>query len=147
MELEKNFFDLQAEPVAAIGSSSYFVWRAEKELKRAERYLSFVSLITFECVPVNGIWNEKLKVKAGEIVESCIRETDLVGISDSNGIAVLLMETPCRGAEKAAERIAAQLTELCLKEKGKNELGIKVHSFPEDPQGKENFLSALEKLR
>ncbi len=147
MELEKNYFDLQAEPAAEVGSSSYFVWRAEKELKRAERYLSFVSLITFECVPINEIGNEKLKEKAGEVVERCVRETDLVGISDSNGIAVLLVETPRRGAEKAAERIATQLTELCLKEKGKNKLVIKVHSFPEDPQGKENFLAALEKLR
>lgn len=147
-ETEKEFFETEAEPAAEVGSGLYFAWRAEKELKRAERYLSFVSLITFECIPTTASgWDEELKKKAAEVVERCIRETDILGISNANRLAVLLVETPRRGAERAADRIAAQLLELCLKEKGKSKLEIKVHSFPEDPQGKENFLLALEKLR
>jgi GGDEF domain-containing protein len=128
-------------------SGPYFVARAEQELKRAERYLSFISLITLECTPVGPVWDEALKQKALEVVKRSVRETDIIGVSDAQRLAVLLVETPRRGALRAAERIAGQLLEFCLKEKGKSKLEIKIHAFPEDPQGKENFLLALEKLR
>lgn len=127
--------------------NSSFVSRAEQELKRAERYLSFVSLVLFEVVPVGYNWDEELKKRVVEVARSSVRETDLVGVSNTHRVAVLLVETPRRGAERASERLAGQLLDFCLKEKGKSKLVMHIHSFPEDPQGKENFLSALEKLR
>lgn len=130
-----------------MNSGPYFVARAEQELKRAERYLSFVSLVTFEVVPIGYGWDEELKKKVADVAGHSVRETDLVGVSDTHRVAVLLVETPRRGAERAAERIAGQLLEVCLKEKGTRNLEIIIHAFPEDPQGKENFLSALKKLR
>lgn len=146
-QTDKNSFDMEDQPSADMDSGSYFVARAEQELKRAERYLSFLSLVTFECVPVGTGWEEGLKKKVIEVAERSVRETDIVGVSDAHRVAVLLVETPRPGAERAAERIAGQLLDFCLKEKGKSKLEIKIHAFPEDPQGKENFLSALEKLR
>lgn len=128
-------------------SRPHLVARAEEELKRAERYLSFVSLVTFEVVPVGYDWDENLRSRVVEVAEKSVRETDIVGTGNAHRVAILLVETPRRGAERAADRIAGQLMEACLKEKGKSRLEIKIHSFPEDPQGKENFLSALEKLR
>ena len=146
-QMEKDSFDTEEPPTAEVGSGPDFVRWAERELKRSERYPSFVSLVTFEVVPVGYEWDEGLKRRVAEVAERSVRETDLVGISDAFRVAVLLVETPRRGALKASERIAGQLLEYCLKEKGKSKLDIKIHSFPEDPQGKENFLAALEKLR
>ncbi len=133
--------------MAEADSGPYFAARAKQELKRAERYLSFVSLVIFNVVPVGYGWDEELKKKVAEVAGRSVRETDLVGVSDAYRVALLLVETPRRGAEKASERIAGQLMDFCLKEKGKSKLEIKIHAFPEDPQGKENFLSALEKLQ
>ncbi len=146
-QVDKSSLDTEELPMTKFGGGPYFARRAETELKRAERYLSFLSLVTFEIVPVGFTWDEKLKMKVIEVAERSVRETDLVGTSDAYRVAVLLVETPRRGAERAAERIASQLLDFCLKEKGESKLEIKIHSFPEDPQGKENFLSALEKLR
>jgi GGDEF domain-containing protein len=146
-QTDKNSFDTEEEPVAEADSGPYFAARAEQELKRAERYLSFVSLVTFEVVPVGYGWDEELKKKVAEVAGRSVRETDLVGVSDAYRVAVLLVETPRRGAEQASERIAGQLLDYCLKEKGKSKLVINIHAFPEDAQGKEDFLSALEKLR
>ncbi len=145
-ELDKSFIETEQEQ-PEVGTSAYFVWRAEQELKRAERYSSFVSLVTFECVPVSHNWDEGLKKKVAEVLERSVRETDIVGISDFSRLALLLVETPRHGAERAAERIATQLLEICLKEKGKSKLEIKILTFPEDPQGKESFLSTIEKMR
>ncbi|MCI0329514.1 MAG: hypothetical protein L0196_00970 [candidate division Zixibacteria bacterium] len=146
-QADTNSPDTVEPPTADFGGGTYFVRRAEKELKRAERYLSFLSLVTFEIVPVGYGWDEELKKKVVEVAEHSVRDTDLVGVSDAYRVAVLLVETPRRGAERAADRLAGQLLDFCLKEKGKSKLEIKIHSFPEDPQGKENFLSALKKLR
>ncbi len=145
-EIDKSFTGAEPEQ-PEVGTAAYFVWRAEQELKRAERYSSFVSLITFECIPVNHHWDEGLKKEVTDVLARSVRETDIVGVSDSSRLALLLVETPRRGAERAAERIAAQLIDICLKEKGKSKLEMKVLTFPEDPQGKESFLSAIEKLR
>ncbi len=146
-EIDKSFFDSEEQPEAEVGSGAYFAWQAERELKRAERYPSFVSIITFEIIPVGYDWDDELKKKVAEVVELAVRETDVVGIPEAFRLAVLLVETPRRGAERAADRIAGQLLEFCIREKGKSKLEIKIHSFPEDPQGKENFLAAIEKLR
>jgi hypothetical protein len=144
---EKDSFDTEEGPVAQAESGSNFAARAEQELKRAERYLSFVSLVLFEVVPVGYNWDEELKKRVVEVARSSVRETDLVGVSNTHRVAVLLVETPRRGALRASERLSAQLLDFCLKEKGKSRLVTNIHSFPEDPQGKENFLSALDKLR
>jgi hypothetical protein len=146
-QIDKISFDTEDEPVAEVDSGPLFAARAEQELKRAERYLSFVSLVIFSVIPVGYGWDEELKKRVAEVAGRSVRETDLVGVSDAYRVALLLVETPRRGAERASERIAGQLWDFCLKEKGKSKLEIKIHSFPEDPQGKENFLSALEKLR
>lgn len=145
-ELDKSFIETEQEQ-PEVGTAAYFVWRVEQELKRAERYSSFVSLVTFECIPVSHSWDEGLKEKVTEVLASSVRETDIVGVSDACRMALLLVETPRRGAERAAERVAAQLIDICLKEKGKSKLEIKILSFPEDPQGRENFLAAVESLR
>ena len=146
-QIDKDSFNAEGEPVADVDSGPHFAARAEQELKRAERYLSFVSLVIFNVIPVGYGWDEELKKKVAEVAGRSVRETDLVGVSDAYRVALLLVETPRRGAERASERIAAQLFDFCLKEKGKSKLEVRIHSFPEDPQGKENFLSALEKLR
>ena len=144
---DKSSYDMEDEPEPEVGSGPYFAARAKQELKRAERYLSFVSLVIFNVVPVCYGWDEELKKRVAEVAGRSVRETDLVGITDAYRVALLLVETPRRGALRASERIAGQLLDFCLKEKGKSKLEIKIHSFPEDPQGKENFLSALDKLR
>ncbi|MCI0596691.1 MAG: hypothetical protein L0Z48_09165 [candidate division Zixibacteria bacterium] len=146
-QIDKNLSETEEPPGEAMDGDYSFVSRAEQELKRAERYLSFVSLVIFNVVPVGYGWDEELKRKVAEVAGRSVRETDLVGVSDAYRVALLLVETPRRGAERASERIAGQLWDFCLKEKGKSKLEINIHSFPEDPQGKENFLSALEKLR
>ncbi len=146
-QVERDSFDTEEPPTAEVGSGPDFARWAQRELKRSERYLSFVSLVTFEIVPVGYWWDEELKRRVAEVAERSVRETDLVGISDAFRVAVLLVETPRQGALRASERLAGQLWEHCLKEKGKSKLEVKIHSFPEDPQGKEDFLAALEKLR
>ena len=146
-QIESNPSETEEPPGKSVDDGFSFVARAEQELKRAERYLSFVSLVLFEVVPVGYNWDEELKKRVVEVARSSVRETDLVGVSNTHRVAVLLVETPRRGAERASERLSAQLLDFCLKEKGKSRLVTNIHSFPEDPQGKENFLSALEKLR
>jgi GGDEF domain-containing protein len=147
LEIDRSSFDHDEQPGGELGNGAYFARQAERELRRAERYPSFVSLIAFEIIPVGYSWDDELKKKVAEVVKLSLRETDVVGVSNAFRLGVLLVETPRRGAERAAERIAGQLLEFCMKEKGKSKLEMRIHSFPEDPQGKENFLSAIEKLR
>ena len=144
MELERNSVKAATSEV---GARPPFVCRVEKELKRAERYLSFISLVVFELGSNKHVWDEEFKKKITKTVERSIRETDIVGVSDTHRLAVLLVETPRFGAERTAERLAVQLAELDPAGKNRGELVVRIHSFPEDPEGKEEFVSTLEQLR
>ena len=94
-----------------------FIDRVDIELKRAQRYQIFVSLLVYDLsfLSPNQIEEDSsLKNKILQAVSQAIRTIDNVSLLASNKIALLLPETNRQGAEIASKRISTIVSD-CLK--------------------------------
>ncbi len=87
---------------------SSFLAQADLELKRAERYRIFVSLIVLDLSIVEkhlGADAEKTVKEIMSLAASRIRVTDTVTLLDDSHVALLFPETPRQNAMIAGRRI------------------------------------------
>lgn len=126
-----------------ISSHNDFALVVRHELRRSERYCSFVSMVT---VMLEGL-DERLERKfpadydtanhfvtrLTEAIRSTVRSTDIVSGLDRDRVGLLLVETPRDGATVLANRLQRRLTRF-LKQTGEltsaMKIRIKIGSFP-----------------
>jgi len=124
------------------------------ELKRAERYRSFVSLVIFNISPIIGDTAASESDRAGflgeirSMIRHSVREVDAVSNSSDARIGLLLPETPRQGAEAAARRLTGMLNRFCADHFSKPAeylLPIEISSFP-DAAGARSISSYMEEF-
>ncbi len=101
-------------------ASHPFMDRVDIELKRAQRYQIFVSLLVYDLSSVssnNTDNNNSLTHKILQAVVQAVRAIDNVSLLASNKIALLLPETNRQGAEIASKRISS-VVQTCLESYG-----------------------------
>ena len=86
--------------------------RATEEIRRAKRYLTFISLILMDVSHISSsgeIENfsdlNQFHISLRDLVRKSVRETDLISSDGSGKIAILLIETPKEGALAFSERL------------------------------------------
>lgn len=97
-----------------------FMDKVDIELKRAQRYQIFVSLLVYDLSSVssnNTDTNNSLTHKILQAVVQAVRAIDNVSLLASNKIALLLPETNRQGAEIASKRISS-VVQTCLESDG-----------------------------
>lgn len=119
-------------------SASVFVDRVGVELKRAERYRIFISLIIFDLSfiesfsPDSGV---SVKTELAETVGKHIRAIDDVSFLGPTKLGLLLPETTRQGAEIASRRIAelvrAKLSEMNNNEQFDKIISLEMASYPD----------------
>jgi len=140
-------------------SHKNFSLRAMQELKRAERYSEFVSLILIDLekwlgplskrekeVFRSGNWEKELY----DLVTRETRQTDVVSGLEKNKMALLLTETSPEGAKLLAKRLTEEIALFLAAERKKlldPKVLMKIVSFPDKQKGKEKFLSVVKALR
>lgn len=99
-----------------------FLNLGEIELKRAERYRVFVTMIRFDLSVIDRLFPEKSDSVLNEMVnfaQSKIRGSDMIS-STHRSIAILIPETPRQGAEVTSRRLSElfreRLSEIATKE-------------------------------
>ncbi|MFH2037695.1 MAG: hypothetical protein ABIJ45_14940 [Candidatus Zixiibacteriota bacterium] len=121
-----------------------FASKIDYELKRAERYRIFLSLVVFNVGPVvdlagneiNKNIDDRKRLISGlvSVIKGSSREIDHISNSGKVKIGILMPETSRQGAEVAARRISDALQNYCRNyfEKA-NELSvpIEISSFPD----------------
>ena len=128
------------------------------ELKRAERYRNFLSLLVLnlsEFLSTAGRRKIDSREEADEFMEKLVnrvkggaRETDLISGLKSARLVMLLPETDRSGARVAAERFQNLLSEFLsdfLDSDYRFEIPLEITSFPEQ-SGKKHFQNRLKKL-
>ncbi|UCD95239.1 MAG: hypothetical protein JSU69_04100 [Candidatus Zixiibacteriota bacterium] len=133
-----------------------FASRIGNELKRAERYRIFLSLVTFNIGPIldlagdQALRNEVEKTRfldgLHRTVQRSVREVDSLSDSGSVKIGLLLPETPRQGAEAAARRISETLHRYCtdyFSQPADYLVPIEISSFP-DAAGARSIASYME---
>lgn len=135
-----------------------FSSRFDFELRRAERYRIFLSLVVFNLGPVleniadNG---KEAREKKEEFLEALrdnirrsVREIDAISNSGMSRVALLFPETTRQGAEAAARRISNILNNFCsdyFKKPIDILLPIEISSFP-DASGARSITSYLDEF-
>ncbi|MCJ7507474.1 MAG: diguanylate cyclase [candidate division Zixibacteria bacterium] len=135
----------------------FFGLRTEQELKRAERYCEFLSLMVIDIsslskfVQKKNITEQRLKELEGNlesIVRKNVRETDIVSKFEKNRLALLLSETPKEGANcvcgRLEEEIRAYASDI-FKTPQDWKAHIEIVSFPDKENGRERFLAFAQR--
>jgi hypothetical protein len=100
-----------------------FSSRISYELKRAERYRIFLSLLIFNLGPIidrggsAGITENNVRERflsdIRSFISNTIREIDAVSNSDGIRVGLLLPETSRQGAEATARRLGREIIGFC----------------------------------
>lgn len=130
-----------------------FVHSAYLELKRAERYRLFLSIVTLDL----GILGEADRVESSRIpldelldeVRDSIRAVDLAGLIGHRRLTILLPETGRQGASVAARRVTERVRNR-LSEHSRvlrdQVIPLEMASYP-DAAGTRSVRDLLEELR
>lgn len=143
-----------------VDTDTSFSTRINYELKRAERYRYFVSLIVFDIGSVldlagNGVLkNEKTRGKflteLNKLLYGAVREVDAISNHrHRTRIGLLLPETTRQGAESAARRISSSFVEFLTNYFGQPTdymVPVEISSFP-DAAGVRSVASYLEEFQ
>jgi diguanylate cyclase (GGDEF)-like protein len=129
-------------------SQGFFQRRFTQELRRAERYCEFLSLVLIDMSSALAEQSPESKTKAvknlGELVENTVRATDVLAKLGKNRLAVLLTETPKEGAFSLAQRLSEKISSTALSEElrglKQEPLNIGIASFPEDGSSQDDLL-------
>jgi hypothetical protein len=121
------------------------------ELKRAERYRIFISMIVFDLSLVREITNggaESAIDGTVELIRKNIREIDNVVAMSGCRVGLLFPETPRQGAEIVSKRLT-ELIRTYISGLAKSDLGelipLEMVSYP-DAAGAKSMSSYLEEL-
>jgi len=128
-----------------------FINRTDLELKRAERYAVFLSLVVLDL----SFLGEKLGSDATELVDAVceavrekVREIDAVSRLGSMKIGLLLPETPRQGAEMVGRRVGEQIRDIMTRHSEtvtNNTIPVEMASYP-DAAGNRTIPQFLEDL-
>ncbi|HEX9916143.1 MAG TPA: diguanylate cyclase, partial [candidate division Zixibacteria bacterium] len=96
----------------------FFGLRTWQELKRAERYCEFLSLMVIDISSLSKFSQKKNKTEQSpkeleesleRIIRKNVRETDIVSRFEKNRLALLLSETPKEGASCVCRRLEEEI--------------------------------------
>ena len=130
-----------------------FLSRVNQELKRAQRYLNFVSYINIDTnrmnvtdnLPVNG-QNLELFNKLRLHIRKTIRQTDIISGFVNGKISLLLIETNKTGAEIVKKRLQDSIKYFLheIVEAPQNwKINLNAGSFPDDEHTPNSFYDKL----
>jgi two-component system cell cycle response regulator len=129
-------------------SQAYFDRRFTQELRRAERYCEFLSLVLIDASSVLADQSAQIKSKAlrrlGSLIKDAVRVTDILTSLGKHRLALILTETPKEGAfhlaERLSEKIAGTALPAELKALRDEPVNIGIASFPEDGGSRDDLL-------
>lgn len=138
-------------------SHKNFALRAEEELKRAERYSEFLSLIIIDLKSLRKFvakWTKKSYENQKDfftdlerLIKKSVRETDVVSGFEDDKLGLLLSETPKQGADCLVKRLNESLRYFVsnsFKIPQEWQPCYEIVSFPEEKDGRERFLSYIQ---
>ncbi|HWR83605.1 MAG TPA: hypothetical protein VN285_09895 [Candidatus Deferrimicrobium sp.] len=135
--------------VESINDGNFFK-KAGHELRRAERYRLFVSLLVLDLSYLNALANHQRRYLISELqdlVRKNVRIIDFLSLVD-NRLLLMLPETSRQGAEIAARRLGELIRTNLLagtEEKFVDAVPVEMASFP-DAAGVKSLVDLLREL-
>lgn len=158
-EGQPNSYSSQGRLEDFFSSLKHFGLRAKQELKRAERYCEYLSCLSITVTSEGKISQgseildygnrEEMLEGLRRVVRNSIRETDISSGFEDNRMALLLVETPRKGASSLSKRLQENIQNFLLANVASEEswkVSFTILSFPDTVNTKEDFLAHLEDL-
>ena len=139
-------------------SHKIFGLRTKQELKRAERYCEFLSLMMIDITSLTKFAQKSSKFKRNltglqqnleNTIRKNVRETDIVSRFENNRLALLLSETSKEGANCVCKRLKEEIKTFAsdsIKIPQSWEAPMEIVSFPDKEDGRERFLAFTQKF-
>ena len=134
-------------------NSEAFLSRVSQELKRAQRYLSFVSYLNIDTKSLgidsdlqNGGNRLEIFNKIRQHIRGAIRQTDIISGFNGGKISVVLVETSKPGAEIVKNRLQESIKYFLheIVESPMNwKVSINAGSFPDDEHTPNSFYKKI----
>lgn len=152
--------DSYQELQEVFSSHRTFGLQALRELKRAERYCEFLSLVILDLTELlkskpkffaqlSGRQLNQAYLDLRDFITRSVRETDLVSGFEEHRLGLLLAETPQEGAKTLAKRLEEGIKHF-LKEKlefpASPPVPLKVVSYPDRVKGREEMYSSIQEF-
>ena len=128
-----------------------FLNQAGIELKRAERYRVFISLIVIDLSFTDEIFGDKareMKEKIIEVTQQNVRGSDLLSRVGDDKLVLLFPETSRQGAEVTSKRLSEIIRNrlsMLSERRVDNIIHLEMSSFP-DTAGAKTVSAFLEEL-
>jgi|GEM_PF-1533706 len=130
-------------------NSENFLARASQELKRAQRYLTFVSYLTLEGVEDISDTDPDFRTNIRKYIRSSIRQTDIVSGLNNGRLCILLVETGIEGADIVGRRLEETIR-MFLKESEtagpRRTITINKGSFPDNQASPNTILKRMKSI-
>ncbi len=136
-----------------------FGLRTNQELKRAERYCEFLSLVMIDIASLTRFPQKvnksrqdfcEIQQELENIIRKSVRETDVVSGFEDNRLALLLSETPREGANCLCDRLREGIKAFAsnlIKVPHSWEVPVEIVSFPDKEDGRERFLAFTQRFQ
>lgn len=128
-----------------------FLSHAGVELKRAERYRIFVSLVVVDLAGIQNTLGGPLSETSVElltVLRGHIRASDIASLVDDTSLALLFPETSRQGAEAAGRRLVEMIRKHLVERTGQvadQVIPMEMASYP-DAAGARSLAAFLEEL-
>ncbi len=132
-------------------TSQSFLTAADIELKRAERYRIFVSLLVLDLSFLPKVLGDKAEEAIAALTQLArdrVRCTDSVTLMDTGRVCLLFPETPRQSAMAASRRITDLMRQALTEKLGRNMdmmIPAEITSYP-DAAGTKTLAKALQEL-
>lgn len=148
--------DLEIEILDKLyNSNDNFISRASQELKRAQRYLDFLSYLTIDTSHLddNDIGDSRsgneFYRKLRRHIRTSVRQTDIISGFNNGKICILLVDTPGEGAMTVSNRLQDSIRYFLheIINSPKNwKVEIKANCFPTDTATPSSVLDVIRSV-
>ncbi len=124
-----------------------FMARASQELKRAQRYLTFVSYLMIESGDGIVDFDLEFRAKLRKHIRSSIRQTDIISGFNKGKLCILLVETGHEGAEIVGRRLEESIGMFLEKSEvggPKRKITISKGCFPDNQASPNTILKKMK---
>jgi hypothetical protein len=156
LKRESGSMDLDTEILDKLNDSNdNFIARASQELKRAQRYLDFISCLSVDASHLDeddfrdANFESEFYRKLRRHIRKSIRQTDIISGFSNGKVCVLLIDTPTDGAGMVSQRLQESIRYFIheIINSPKNwKVDIKSASFPGNNLTPNSLLSEIRAI-
>ncbi|MFQ5740213.1 MAG: diguanylate cyclase domain-containing protein [Acidobacteriota bacterium] len=131
---------IRDNPLPYFNGETFFYF-LRRELARAERYRSFVSLLLFKVETASRLKADSVPLQLAQLLDSLLRETDYMGRLGDATLGIILLNSKRENTRKILQRLTAEALDFTLGRYTEAKLRTADVVFPSDANSLQDLLT------